>query len=51
MFWEEYRDTAQLSRDGVRKAKEKLELNLARDAKHSKDFYRLAGNGRSKQNR
>ena len=31
--WEEYRDVAQLCRDGVRKSKVQLELNLARDAK------------------
>ncbi|KFR11850.1 hypothetical protein N306_05276, partial [Opisthocomus hoazin] len=36
--WEEYRDTAHLCRDEVRKAKEQLELNLARNAKNS--FYR-----------
>lgn len=40
MFWEENKDTAQLCRDEVRKGKVKLELNLARNAKHSKDFYR-----------
>lgn len=39
MFWEEYRDTAQLCRDEIRKGKVKLELILARDAKHNKDFY------------
>ena len=39
--WEEYRDTAQLCRDGVRRAKAWLELNLARDAKNNKaGFYR-----------
>ncbi|KAK4818026.1 hypothetical protein QYF61_004150 [Mycteria americana] len=39
--WEEYRDTAQMCRDGVRKAKVQLELNLARDAKNNKKgFYR-----------
>lgn len=37
---EEYRGTAQLCTDEVRKGKVKLELNLARDAKPSKDFYR-----------
>jgi len=37
--WEEYRDIAQLYRDGVRKAKGQLELNLARDAKNNKGFY------------
>ncbi|KFQ75677.1 hypothetical protein N337_11763, partial [Phoenicopterus ruber ruber] len=38
--WEEYRDAARLCRDGVRKAKARMELNLARDAKnYKKDFY------------
>ncbi|KAK4822139.1 hypothetical protein QYF61_010262 [Mycteria americana] len=38
--WEQYRDTAWLCRDGVRKAKAWLELNLARDAKNNKKgFY------------
>jgi len=32
--WEEYRDAAQLCRDGIRKAKAQLELNVARDAKN-----------------
>ncbi|KFU91186.1 hypothetical protein M959_05608, partial [Chaetura pelagica] len=39
--WEEYRDTAWLCRDEVRKAKVQLELNLARDVKkNKKGFYR-----------
>jgi len=39
--WEEYREPARLCRDGVRKAKPQLELNLARDAKNNKKgFYR-----------
>ncbi|KFQ21233.1 hypothetical protein N331_04258, partial [Merops nubicus] len=39
--WEEYRDTAQLCRDEVRKAKAQLGLNLVRDAKKNKKcFYR-----------
>ena len=39
--WEEYRDAARLCRDGVRKAKAQLELNLARDVKNNKkSFYR-----------
>ncbi|KFW11305.1 hypothetical protein N327_10989, partial [Fulmarus glacialis] len=39
--WEEYRDAARLRRDGVRKAKAWLELNLAGDAKgNKKGFYR-----------
>ena len=35
-----YRDAARLCRDGVRKAKARLELNLARDARNKKGFYR-----------
>jgi len=35
MSWEEYRDTALLCREGIRKAKAQLELNLARDAKNN----------------
>jgi len=39
--WEEHRDAARLYKDGVRRAKVQLELNLARDAKNSKKgFYR-----------
>jgi len=39
--WEEYRDAAQLCRDGDRKAKAQLELSLARDARNNKKgFYR-----------
>jgi len=39
--WEDYKDTAQLCRDGVRRAKMQLELYLARDAKNNKKgFYR-----------
>jgi len=39
--WEDYRATAQLCRDEVRRAKAQLELNLARDAKNNKKgFYR-----------
>ncbi|PKU46847.1 hypothetical protein llap_2820 [Limosa lapponica baueri] len=37
--WEEYWDAARLCRDGVRKAKVQLGLNLARDAKSNKGFY------------
>jgi len=33
--WEDYRDAVQLCRDGVRRAKARLELNLARDAKNN----------------
>jgi len=38
--WEEYGDTAWLCRDGVKKDKAQLELNLARVAKNNKGFYR-----------
>ena len=39
--WEEDRDAAWLCRDGARRAKAQLELNLARDAKNNKKgFYR-----------
>ncbi|KFQ75511.1 hypothetical protein N337_12410, partial [Phoenicopterus ruber ruber] len=44
--WEEYRDAAQLCRDGVRKAKAWLALNLARDAKNNKGFYRYVSQKR-----
>ncbi|GAB0209193.1 hypothetical protein GRJ2_003385000 [Grus japonensis] len=45
--WEEYRDAARLCRDGVRKAKAQLELNLARDAKNNKKgFYRYVSQKR-----
>lgn len=41
MTWEGYRDAVWLSREGVRKAKVQLEMNLLRGAKNSKnDFYR-----------
>ena len=39
--WEYYRDAARLCRDGVRKTKAELELELARSAKkNKKSFYR-----------
>jgi len=38
--WEEYRDTAHMCRDGMRKANQQLELNLATDVKNKKGFYR-----------
>jgi len=41
VLWEEYRDTDQLCTNGVRRAKARLELNLARDTKNNKKgFYR-----------
>jgi len=45
--WEEYRDTAWLCRDEVRRAKAQLELNLARDAKSKEQgFYRYVSQKR-----
>jgi len=45
--WEEYRDAPQLCRDRVRRAKARLELNLARDAKNNKKgFYRYVSQKR-----
>ncbi|KFQ62398.1 hypothetical protein N334_02973, partial [Pelecanus crispus] len=45
--WEEYREDAQLCREGVRKAKAQLELNLARDIKNNKKgFYRYVNQKR-----
>ncbi|KFQ67578.1 hypothetical protein N335_10393, partial [Phaethon lepturus] len=37
--WDEYRDAARLCRDGVRRAKVQLELNLTRDAKNKKKGF------------
>lgn len=34
MAWEEYRGAAQTFGDGIRKAKAKMKLNLARDAEN-----------------
>jgi len=45
--WEESKDTVWLCRDGVRRVKEWLELNLARDAKNNeKGFYRYVNQKR-----
>ena len=39
--WEEYRDAVQMCRDGIRKAKARMEPSLVRDAKNNKKgFYR-----------
>jgi len=44
---EEYRDAAWLCRDGVRRAKARLQLNLARDAKNNRiGFYRYVSQQR-----
>jgi len=45
--WEEYTDAAQLCRDGVRRAKVRLQLNLASDTKNNKKgFYRYVSQKR-----
>ncbi|KFP63365.1 hypothetical protein N322_04034, partial [Cariama cristata] len=45
--FEEYRDTARLCRDGVRKAKAQLELNLVSEAKKNmKGFFRFVNQKR-----
>ena len=42
--WEEYRDSVQTCRDGIRKAKEQTERNLAKHVKNNKKgFYRYIG--------
>ena len=46
MSWEEYSDTALLCRDGVRRAKAQLELNLARHTINKKGFYRYVSQKR-----
>jgi len=41
LLWEEHKEAARLRRDGVRKAKAQLQLNLARSGKkRKKAFYR-----------
>lgn len=37
---EEYRNTTRMCGDGLRKAKARLELNLVRETKNKKSFYR-----------
>ncbi|KFV93308.1 hypothetical protein N327_13538, partial [Fulmarus glacialis] len=44
--WVDYRDMAQECRKGIRKAKAQLELNLARDVKNKKCFFRYIGQQR-----
>lgn len=44
--WKEYRDVGQMCRDDNRKAKAQLILNLARDEKNEKGFYRYVGQKR-----
>jgi len=48
--WEEYRNSGQFCRDGVRKAKVQLQLELARKAENKKGFYRrVSKRGRSQK--
>lgn len=46
--WEEYRNSAQMCKDGIRKPKAQLELSLAMDAKnnYTSGFYRYVGQKR-----
>ncbi|KFW65506.1 hypothetical protein AS28_00874, partial [Pygoscelis adeliae] len=45
--WEDYKDIARECREGIRKAKDQLELNLARDVKNNKkSFFRCIGQQR-----
>ncbi|GAB0180070.1 mitochondrial enolase superfamily member 1 [Grus japonensis] len=44
--WEEYRETVQAARDQVRNAKALIELNLARNVKDKKSFYRYVSEKR-----
>lgn len=45
--WKKYRDAARMHRDGIRKAKAQLVLNLSRDEKNEKGFYRYIGQKRN----
>ncbi|KFZ51573.1 hypothetical protein N338_04103, partial [Podiceps cristatus] len=50
--WKEYRDAVRNCRDGIRKAKAQMELNLARDVKNNKKgFYRYIGQKRQAKER
>ena len=44
--WEEYRAVVHVCRDRIRKAKAQMELNLVRDVKDEKGFYRYTGRRR-----
>ena len=44
--WEEYRAAVRVCRDRIRKAKVQMELNLARDVKDKKGFYKYIGRKR-----
>lgn len=48
--WGEYRDTVHMSRNGVRKAKAKLEQDLARDVRnYKKGFHKDIGQKRPRR--
>lgn len=51
MSWEEYWDTVSFFRDGVRKTKVQMELNVARDIKNDKGLYRCVSMERKGQSR
>ena len=44
--WEEYRDAVRMCRNKIRKAKGQIELNLVRDVKNNKGFFRYVGRRR-----
>lgn len=46
VIWDKCRGEAQLCRDGMRKTITKMELNLARDTKNNKCFYRYVNKKR-----
>ena len=47
MAWEEYRDAIWTCRNGIRKAKVQMELNLANNVKNvKKRFFRYSGQKR-----
>ena len=48
VLWEEYNEATRLCRDGVRKIKDQLELNLAKDAKKNKKVLYRYLNQKSK---
>lgn len=49
MAWKEYKDVKQTCRDRIRKAKVHVELNLERNVKNNKGFYRYTCQKRQKK--
>ena len=47
--WEEYSAAVRVCRDRIRKAKAQMELDLARDVKDNKGFYRYIGRSETGQ--